>query len=252
MVSDRIKTSERTIFNRGYGRDDILPNRDLLDRMLADREDWIDCRLARLHSGMTVLDVGCGTGSTSINLAQKGFQVTGVDISNERISAAKSNAKDMNLEIKFIVGDVEEMAIANESFDLISCSAILHHLPNLERDLDKFSKLMKEEGSIIATEPGLLNPFAFIRRRFFPTSVHTPDEHPFIPFRLVRIFKKPFRRVEYKYFYILSLAAPILEKIFGKQVGYISLKCFKAVDSVLTKIPIIQELSWIINVHAQK
>jgi 2-polyprenyl-3-methyl-5-hydroxy-6-metoxy-1,4-benzoquinol methylase len=247
-----VKSSERTIFNRGYGQDDILPNRDLLDLLLSDRENWIDRQVSLVPSGMTVLDVGCGSGATSISLAKRGFHVTGIDISDERISTARSNAEKMDLEIKFVVGDIEEMATTNEDYDVISCTAILHHLPDLERDLDSFSSMMKEGGFIIATEPGLLNPFAFLRRRFFPTSVHTPDEHPFVPFRLIRMFKSRYRKVEYEYFYILSLAALIFEKLLGEKVGYISLRILRRVDAVLTKIPVVRELSWIINIRAEK
>ncbi len=80
MVFDFIKKLERSIYNRGYGESDILPDKDLLHRLLSKRDKWIDERLKNLRPGITVLDVGCGIGDTSIKLAKKGFNVTGIDI----------------------------------------------------------------------------------------------------------------------------------------------------------------------------
>jgi len=252
MVSDSIKKSERAIYNRGYGESDILPNKILLNRLLSKRDKWIDDRLKGLRSGMSVLDVGCGIGNTSIKLAKRGFNVTGIDISDKRISTAKTHAEHMNVNICFLVGDIENSEFTDGCFDLISCTAILHHLPDVETDLDKFSKFLKDGGSIIATEPGLLNPFAFIRRKLFPTSVHTPDEHPFVPSRFIRLFQKYFSKVEFKYFYIFSLIALLIGKILGEKAGLIFLKLLEPVDAVFTRIPFVKELSWIITVHAYK
>ncbi len=158
----------------------------------------------------------------------------------------------MKVNIHFFIGDIENLEFTDDCFDLISCTAILHHLPDFENDLVKFSRFLKEWGSIIATEPGLLNPFAFVRRKFFPTLVHTPDEHPFVPSRFVRLFQKHFSNVEFKYFYIFSLIALLTEKIFGGRVGLIFLKLLEPIDAIFTRIPVVKELSWIINVHACK
>ena len=252
MGNYEIKDLEKSIFNKGYGKKDILPDKDIMKNLLSRRDNWIHQRLDKLDRGISVLDIGCGTGNTSIELAKKGFKVTGIDISDNRISSAKKRAEEMNLPIDFVVGDVEDLNFEDNSFDLIHCAAILHHLASVEDDLMGFKRVLTEKGSIIATEPGLLNPFAFVRRTFFPTSIHTPNEHPFIPFKLVKVFKKYFRKVEYKCFFILNLSAPIVEKMLGKKAGQLTLNVMNPIDDILTKTPLFRNLSWIINVHAFK
>lgn len=251
--TNHIKESERAIYNKGYGREDILPNRELITLLFSQRDNWIKNRLNKLkNSNTSLLDVGCGFGGTSQRLAKQGFSVTGIDISDNQVITANKSAKELGFDIKYIIGDVENSCFIDNSFDVISCSSILHHLPDLDNDLTQFKAILKNGGSIIVTEPCLLNPFAFIRRKFFPTSVHTPDEHPFIPGPFIKKFKQRFSHVEYKYFYILSLAAPILEKIFGKKTGLFFLKLLAPIDRVLTRIPVIREFSWIVNIHAYK
>jgi hypothetical protein len=122
----------------------------------------------------------------------------------------------------------------------------------VSEDIRKYKTLLKPGGSILVTEPGLLNPFAFVRRTFFPTSVHTPDEHPFVPRKLIADFRSEFERVDHQLFYITSLLAPILQKGFGNRVADWSLKALAPVDRVLTGVPGVRELSWIITIQAVK
>ncbi|MFC1502485.1 class I SAM-dependent methyltransferase [bacterium] len=241
---------ERQIYNEGYQSTDILPNRRLISRLLQKRNDWLEEKLRCATKKGFALDVGCGTGQTSIKIAQMGFHVIGIDISDKRINTAKEQSHHLDYKIDFIVGNVDNMAFRNECFDLIYCTAILHHLPNLDRIMKTFGRLLSEDGLLLITEPGLLNPFAFIRRKFFPTSVHTPDERPFVPARLKRLCEKHFQAVEYRTFYVTSLFALISEKIVGEKVGRLLLKVLLPVDSFLTRVPLIRELSWIINIYA--
>ncbi|MBQ1188434.1 MAG: methyltransferase domain-containing protein [Peptococcaceae bacterium] len=61
-----------------------------------DYEAWADYidRMLKKHGcpGKRLLDLGCGTGSISIPLAQKGYQVTGVDLSEEMLAVAREKA----------------------------------------------------------------------------------------------------------------------------------------------------------------
>jgi ubiquinone/menaquinone biosynthesis C-methylase UbiE len=181
-----------------------------------------------------------------------GLKVTAIDLSEVRIAEAQNRARDLGLEIEFLVGDAEQLDIPSETFDAVHCAAILHHRPHVDRDLVQLRDLLRPGGSFLAMEPGLLNPFAFLRRRFFPTSVHTPDERPFIPAKFFAMFRQRFRIVECRHFYILSLVAPIVAKIAGRRAGSLVLGPTAAVDELLCRLPIVRELAWYLDVHAIK
>jgi ubiquinone/menaquinone biosynthesis C-methylase UbiE len=67
--------------------------------------------------GSRVLDLGCGTGRTTIPLYQQGYDVVGIDITPAMIDTARSIASQQGLAIKYEVGDATLLRYHNESFD---------------------------------------------------------------------------------------------------------------------------------------
>ena len=74
--------------------------------------------LAAAKPGETVLDVGCGTGATSLALARAGAHVTGLDVSKPMLGLARSRAIQAGLNIRFLEADASAYAFQPE-FDLI-------------------------------------------------------------------------------------------------------------------------------------
>jgi cyclopropane fatty-acyl-phospholipid synthase-like methyltransferase len=65
------------------------------------------------------LDVGCGTGTNSIFLAQHGLHVVGVDYASKAIATARDKAQRTNLAIDFHVADVTQLDFLTELFDYV-------------------------------------------------------------------------------------------------------------------------------------
>lgn len=72
-----------------------------------------------LKPGMKVLDVACGTGNLALPAARAGATVTGVDIAPNLIEQAKANAAAEGLDIRFDVGDAEDMPYEDGEFDVV-------------------------------------------------------------------------------------------------------------------------------------
>jgi len=69
------------------------------------------------NKSLKIIDIGCGTGRHSIELAKKGYKMTGVDLSESQLERAKEKAKAQNLQIDFQKHDARKLPFKNE-YDL--------------------------------------------------------------------------------------------------------------------------------------
>lgn len=96
-----------------------------------------------------VLDCGCGTGRGALKFARFGCDVTAVDISSEIAKKCHENAKKYGYEIKTGAEDCRKLSFESESFDVVSTSAALHHMEDLEMCLAEFYRVTKPGGHLI-------------------------------------------------------------------------------------------------------
>jgi ubiquinone/menaquinone biosynthesis C-methylase UbiE len=90
--------------------------------------------LAGVRPGDSVLDVGCSSGYLARKLAaavQPGGRVTGVDPSEAAIAHARRRATTA---ITFVVGRAQDMDLPDASFDVITCTLAMHHVPARQRE----------------------------------------------------------------------------------------------------------------------
>lgn len=89
-----------------------------------------------------VLDLGCGEGGISLELAKKGFDVTCVDISSTAINKIKQEAQNKKINIIAVCEDLTSFKI-NSSYDIIICLGVLHFL---KQDLaEKLVKMIQNK-----------------------------------------------------------------------------------------------------------
>jgi ubiquinone/menaquinone biosynthesis C-methylase UbiE len=84
------------------------------------------------RAGESVLDVGCGTGALAIaatELVGADGSVSGVDASPEMIQRARMKAAKAGVSIDFREGSADALPFADESFDAVLSTVMLHHLP---------------------------------------------------------------------------------------------------------------------------
>jgi len=88
-------------------------------------------KILKEHKVRTVLDLTCGTGSQVFHLAERGYEVTGADISSKMLKIAIAKAKQKKLPIKFIKGDMRTVKIGE--FDaVITIFNAIGHLTKLD------------------------------------------------------------------------------------------------------------------------
>jgi 2-polyprenyl-3-methyl-5-hydroxy-6-metoxy-1,4-benzoquinol methylase len=101
---------------------------------------------------ITILDVGCGTGSLSVVLARLGHFVTGIDLSPAMISCAETKAAAAGQRITFHVMDAALPALAPEQFDMLVCRHLLWALPNFAQVIQRWVELLKPLGCLLLIE----------------------------------------------------------------------------------------------------
>ncbi len=100
-----------------------------------------------------ILDIGCGTGRHSIELAKRGYNVTGIDLSECMLEMAKQKAKEAKVKVEFIKADARYLKFEKE-FDLalIICEGGFCLMETDEMNymvLQSASRSLKQEGKLI-------------------------------------------------------------------------------------------------------
>lgn len=114
-----------------------------------------------------ILEIGCGSGKFGQELAKLGHKVIAIDLSDKMVNNAKKNQL---AGYRVQQGDVENGALfLPNSFSLILCPGILHHIPNLEVStaVENFYKWLKPEGYVVCWEPNGSNPVIKLSKLLF-------------------------------------------------------------------------------------
>lgn len=77
------------------------------------------------RDGKSILDLGCGTGGHALFLARQGYQITGVDLSENMIEQAKRKAEEMHLHADFFLGDIRLIDLGKTFDHVISMFAVM-------------------------------------------------------------------------------------------------------------------------------
>ncbi len=91
-----------------------------------------------------VLDVGCGGGILTEAMAQLNGELTGLDVEEETIEAAKVHAKKSRLEINYVNCPIEDYEA--DEFDLVTCMEMLEHVKEPQLVIDHCARLLKPGG----------------------------------------------------------------------------------------------------------
>jgi len=135
-------------------------------------EDFI-----RAHPPGRVLDLGCGTGTSSIALARAGWRVIGVDFARRAITIARAKAKVAGVSVDFRVDDVLRLHNVTDIFDLVLDIGCFHGLGIAERVayLHNLDKLLAPEGTWLMY--GFFKPDARPGPGLLPADIELAELH---------------------------------------------------------------------------
>ena len=143
-------------------------------------------------SPTTVLDIATGTGDLAIALAKTGAKkVVGLDISPGMLQVGKDKVskKDLTDTVEMVLGDSENLAFEDNSFDAITVAFGVRNFENLEKGLEEILRVLRPGGHLAILETSVPTKFPFKQGYAFYTKIILPT--------IGKIFSKD--RSAYKY-----------------------------------------------------
>lgn len=130
---------------------DAEPDHGLFDPKV--RAAWVELLLPVLPPpSARVLDLGCGTGSIAVLLAEAGHEVLGVDLSERMLAAARSKGQAAGVAAEFHQGDAALPPGSPGSFDVVFARHVLWALPNPGAVLANWTRLLRPGGRLVVVE----------------------------------------------------------------------------------------------------
>jgi len=195
-----------------------------------------------LRAGMRVLELGCGTGYFTRELARSEAEIVAVDLSPELLEIAKAHSSTPN--VHYEIQNACALRCADAVFDSVVGSSVLHHL-DIKKALPEIYRVLKQDGRIYFTEPNMLNPqiaiqknVPWVKRKLGDS----PDETAFFRWPLRRLLEQTgFHDVQVDPFDFLH------PKIPGFLVNPIS-----GFGRLLERVPLIGEFAGSLYIRAVK
>ncbi|UYV38163.1 class I SAM-dependent methyltransferase [Rhodobacteraceae bacterium D3-12] len=131
-------------------------------RPIADTESY-EYTLGRTRSYLTptdhVLEMGCGTGSTALRLADAAGRITASDFSSEMLAIGAQKAKAQGIDnVDFVSADIETGDLAGQSFDMVCAFNVLHLVQDLDAAITGIAAKVRPGGLFISKSPCLSEP----------------------------------------------------------------------------------------------
>ncbi len=102
-------------------------------------------------NGLGILDIGCGGGLLAEPMARLGATVTGIDVTEAAIIAARAHAKKMGLLIDYQCITAEDLASTGVKFDVIYASEVIEHVAKRPVFIDALANMLAPNGVVIIT-----------------------------------------------------------------------------------------------------
>jgi ubiquinone/menaquinone biosynthesis C-methylase UbiE len=106
-----------------------------------------------LASTTKIIEIGAGSGATSLKFAEYNVSVTSFDYSQSAISLIAKNAKEQNANMNIVQGDAFNLPFENESFDICFHQGLIEHFTNPLPMLVEQSRILKKDGLLLIQVP---------------------------------------------------------------------------------------------------
>ncbi len=219
-----------------------------------------------LLEGKRLLDIGAGLGESSVYFALKGAKVTVVDISPQMVATALSLGQKFGVQLEGIVSGAENLNLPPETYDIIYAANTLHHVQDRASFFGQMKSALKPGGMFFSYDPLAYNPVINVYRRM-AVDVRTVDEAP-LTTADIKLARRYFEGVQHREFWIAALSLflkyyavdrvdpnadrywkRILKETDSRLIWW---KPLRALDGLLTRLPLVRWLAWNVVIWGRK
>ena len=117
---------------------------------MKDLKEYANLATRHVNDGGSVLEIATGSGYFCIELARLGnFQITGLDISNDLIEIARTNAQQAGVKVDFLQGNASALQFPDMAFDFIFCSWAIKNFREPLKALHEMYRVLKPGGTAL-------------------------------------------------------------------------------------------------------
>lgn len=210
-----------------------------VDFLAVETDDW-------------VLDIGGGEGKQTLTLAETGYRVISLDLSQAQLAEARERIETSHpgLNVYFVQANAEELPFKAGSLPAVYGKAVIHHL-DMDIMARELHRVLPDRGRATFAEPLAYHPLIWLGRLLTPR-LRTQDERPMARTELVA-FARRFARWQSQQVYLLAPLAYLIRVLPGGEGMFRVLhRLLRGLDHGLLKLPILRDLAWYGLVHVEK
>jgi len=220
---------------------------------------WLARILSHSHAGETprVLDYCCGTSMLYPHLKKSypAAEYVGIDLSSEMLAVGNQRygREPAETEFRLFQRDGEDLRL-NERFDLVIARGAIHHLPNPAKGLREIAKVLKQDGTLVISEPAANPLLKAVRWVLYRLSSHFSSSHRSFTYgQLMRIMDRAgFEVLACERFGFLAYPFGFPDIIpFSKLMPHRLFPSLIRVDELIGKVPVVRALSFTVIVVAR-
>jgi ubiquinone/menaquinone biosynthesis C-methylase UbiE len=186
-----------------------------------------------IKRGCSVLELGCGTGVYTEELAKTGADIFAVDLSRNMLDIAKHNVYAPN--VSHVQCDATKLPFPDESIDSVVGTYVLQYI-NLDSCLPEFVRVLRGNGRVAFVEPNMANPVCFMAKKIGLVNTKLIQCHESTAF-----FSGQLKRILRRYGFVDIVVKPI--EFVHPHTPLRLVLLSQKISRLLEKIPVIKEVA---------